>query len=168
MELDSPIEKGLGPQDVGAAGERSVREPDVVPRDDLVNLAGDVLFVGRRKRGVRVVADPVTAEMNDGRPRDDAQYLGIDSRGLADHPQLPARGRERTEVAADHAGRPFERRLRPLDVGREQVGLGLGRAARKYESSPDSATARSASAAKLAAFSRSPARKLKVAAFTAG
>ena len=88
---------------------------------------GDLLLGVGAERGVHVIADPMTAEVNDGRAGDRRKDVGVDPRGHADHPQLPARRRQRAEVAGVRAGGALERVLRPLDVAQEQVRLGLGR-----------------------------------------
>ena len=127
MQLAAAAEQRLGPEDVGAAGQRAVGVAGWMLGHDIGDLgcharlcrSGEAPWLG-------LVCDPVAAVVHDRGTGQNAQELWIEVQQPTDRAQLPARGRQRAEVAAVSCRGALKAMVCGGFVAAQQVRLRLG------------------------------------------
>ena len=126
VQLAAAFEQCLRPQDVGAARQRAVGDPDRPPVELLGDRAGDGRLLRCRKAAIRAGSrDPVAAEVRDRRACERGQHRGVDADCGAHESELAAGRRDRAEVAAVEPGGPGHGGARRVRTAEQQLGLGL-------------------------------------------
>ena len=129
VELRAVAEQRLGPEDVGAAGERPVGEAGLSGGDLCFDPRRDV-GLGRGREAARSAGrrDQVAAEVDDRGPGQGREQLRVAAERLADQRELATGRREGAVVALVARRRPLERLAGPALVAEQELRLGCGRA----------------------------------------
>ena len=104
MEFDVAVEQELGDQDVGARGERAVRETDRAFVEELCDAGVDAV------EGMSILTDQVSAVVEHRRHLQHVDDVRRQAAGRAHLPELPAGRRPRSVVDRLERRRGSERR----------------------------------------------------------
>jgi hypothetical protein len=126
VKVRSVSQQRLGPKDVSAARERPVCVSRRIALHLRLDPIGDAaLGFWREPSRHPVRGYPMSTEMDDARPGEDLDELGIGARLIAYESHLTARRRERTVIAPVHSGGSLECLTRGHFVSEQKVSLTL-------------------------------------------